>query len=101
MANASAPRSRAAAPPSRLKTGYLILYNFVSAVGWMTVLGRTIALAATRGPEAVYAGVGDWTRWTQTMAALEILHSLFGTPPCIPLPIKAPSRTEIANMQVR
>jgi very-long-chain (3R)-3-hydroxyacyl-CoA dehydratase len=65
--------------PSAAKTTYLVLYNFISAVAWATVLGRTLVLYGIRGPSFVYLGVGVWTKWTQTMAALEILHSLLGT----------------------
>lgn len=65
-------------PPSAVKTAYLVLYNFVSAIAWSVVLGRTVIMCATRGPQFVYFGVGEWTKWTQTLAALEILHSVFG-----------------------
>ncbi|KAK2591849.1 hypothetical protein QQS21_010458 [Conoideocrella luteorostrata] len=63
---------------SPIKTAYLIFYNFASAVAWSVVLGRTIGLLYLRGPAVVYAGVGEWTKWTQTMAAMEIVHSLLG-----------------------
>ena len=72
------------ASPSPAKTGYLVLYNFASAVAWSVVLGRTIAICARRGPESVYDGVGEWTKWTQTAAAVEILHSLLGMPAFLP-----------------
>ncbi|KAG5930848.1 hypothetical protein E4U53_002103 [Claviceps sorghi] len=68
----------AAAAASSPKTGYLVLYNAASAVAWSVVLGRTIGLLCLGGPPAVYAGVGEWTKWTQTMAVLEVLHSLLG-----------------------
>ncbi|KAK1462195.1 protein tyrosine phosphatase-like protein [Colletotrichum melonis] len=73
---AAKPQRRQSSP---LKNGYLIAYNFVSAVAWATVLGRTVALFALRGPHFVHLGVGDWTRWTQTMAAMEVLHALLGS----------------------
>ncbi|KAG5974962.1 hypothetical protein E4U55_007926, partial [Claviceps digitariae] len=63
-------------PASPLKTGYLVLYNAASAVAWTVVLGRTIGLLYLAGPSAVYVGVGEWTKWTQTMALMEVLHSL-------------------------
>ncbi|KHN99493.1 protein tyrosine phosphatase [Metarhizium album ARSEF 1941] len=65
-------------PASPLKNAYLIFYNSASAVAWSVVLGRTIAALYLRGPAAVYAAVGEWTKWTQTVAVLEILHSLLG-----------------------
>ncbi|KAK1979963.1 tyrosine phosphatase-like protein [Colletotrichum cereale] len=78
MADTAAGPTRPQRRSSPLKNGYLILYNFVSAVAWATVLGRTVALFALRGPHFVHLGVGDWTRWTQTMAAMEVLHALLG-----------------------
>ena len=64
--------------PSAAKTSYLILYNFVSAVAWSVVLGRTLSVLALRGPLFTHIAVGDWTKWTQTLAGMEILHSMFG-----------------------
>lgn len=60
------------------KKAYLALYNFVSAVLWTTVLGRTAVIALARSPALVHMGVGTFARWAQTLAALEILHSLLG-----------------------
>lgn len=68
-------------PASPVKTAYLVLYNAVSALAWSVVLARTVTVASTQGWQHVYPAVGEWTKWTQTMAALEILHSLFGTTP--------------------
>ncbi|KAK6209670.1 protein tyrosine phosphatase-like protein [Colletotrichum tabaci] len=81
-------------PSSPLKNGYLILYNFVSAVAWATVLGRTLALFFLRGPHFVHLGVGDWTRWTQTVAAMEILHALLGV-------VRAPVFTTVMQVLSR
>lgn len=77
---------------SPVKNGYLILYNFVSAIAWSVVLGRTVALYALRGPGFVHLGVGEWTRWTQTLAAMEVLHALLGTwtPPPLFVPFCLP-----------
>jgi very-long-chain (3R)-3-hydroxyacyl-CoA dehydratase len=67
---------------SPLKRAYLVAYNGLSAVLWSVVLGRTLSTLAAegldRGPALVYPAVGGWTKWTQTLAALEILHSLLG-----------------------
>ncbi|KAK8933034.1 hypothetical protein H634G_07275 [Metarhizium anisopliae BRIP 53293] len=81
----------AAKQASPLKDAYLILYNFASAVAWSVVLGRTLAVLYLRGPVAVYAVVGEWTKWTQTVAIMEILHSLLGV-------VRAPVSTTV--MQV-
>ncbi|KAG6002462.1 hypothetical protein E4U21_003028 [Claviceps maximensis] len=81
-------------PASPLKTGYLILYNAVSAVAWTVVLGRTVGLLYLGGPEAVYGGVGEWTKWTQTMALMEVIHSLLAI-------VRAPLATTIMQVSSR
>ena len=65
--------------PSQVKLLYLTAYNFASAVLWATVLGRTAGAAYLRGPEYVPIAVGYFVRWTQTLALLEVVHSLLGT----------------------
>ncbi|KAK7970369.1 protein tyrosine phosphatase-like protein [Apiospora saccharicola] len=71
-----------ATPPSKrsspIKTGYLILYNAVSAILWATVLGRTVGANLMRGPAFVYISTGDFVLWTQTLMILDVLHGLFG-----------------------
>ncbi len=66
------------APSSPLRTGYLVLYNTVSAAAWAVVLYRTVLTCLNAGYPYTYFEVGEWTRWTQTAACLEVLHSLFG-----------------------
>ncbi len=61
-----------------LKTQYLILYNLVSAVLWVAVLGRVILLVPLVGFENVHGGVGEFAKWTQTLAVLEVVHSALG-----------------------
>lgn len=68
--DSSAPRSP--------KTQYLILYNLVSAVLWVAVLGRVILLVPLVGFENVHGGVGVFAKWTQTLAVLEVVHSALG-----------------------
>ncbi|PHH63044.1 hypothetical protein CDD81_6375 [Ophiocordyceps australis] len=66
-------------PASSPRTAYLIAYNAASALAWAVVLGRTLAVSIGRhSPQLAYAVVGHWTKWTQTMAALEVVHSLLG-----------------------
>lgn len=64
------------------KRAYLVAYNGLSALLWSVVLGRTAATLAANGletgPALVYPAVGEWTKWTQTLAALEIVHSVLG-----------------------
>jgi very-long-chain (3R)-3-hydroxyacyl-CoA dehydratase len=90
----SKPVGGATAAESPLKTGYLVLYNATSALLWTTVLTRTITLAAARGPGAVHAGVGDWTKWTQTLALLEVAHALLGV-------VRAPLATTVMQISSR
>lgn len=63
---------------SPLKRTYLVGYNALSAALWSVVLVRTIQTLSSQGPEAVYPTVGEWTKWTQTLAGLEIIHSVLG-----------------------
>ena len=74
MADTQQPRRQ----QSEAKKAYLVLYNFVSAVAWLTVLGRTAAVLYLRNASFVYFAVGSWAKWTQTLAALEILHAALG-----------------------
>jgi very-long-chain (3R)-3-hydroxyacyl-CoA dehydratase len=96
-------------PSSPIKNTYLVAYNALSAALWAGVLYKTVAigshevLAASKsgwistgegplgalqkglGSGAVYDGLEEYTRITQTLAGLEVLHSLFGTLHCPPL----------------
>jgi very-long-chain (3R)-3-hydroxyacyl-CoA dehydratase len=60
------------------RTQYLILYNFVSAILWTVVLGRVILLIPLAGFGNVYGGVGNFAKWTQTLALLEVVHAATG-----------------------
>lgn len=66
---------------SVVKRTYLVGYNALSAALWAVVLYRTARVLATTGgrAEAVYPAVGEWTKWTQTLAGLEVVHSVLGT----------------------
>ena len=70
--------SRAATAAIR-KQQYLIVYNLVSAVSWFIVLSRVCILLPIAGYRNTYAGVGEFAKWTQTGAVLEIVHSAIGT----------------------
>ncbi|PFH60668.1 hypothetical protein XA68_10580 [Ophiocordyceps unilateralis] len=76
------------------KTAYLILFNAASAVAWAVVLCRTVTIFSVLGPLFVYDGVGVWTKWTQTLAALEVLHSLLGI-------VRAPFFTTLMQVSSR
>ena len=64
--------------PPPLQTQYLILYNLISAIAWVSVLGRVFLLVPLVGFENVYGGVGQFAKWTQTVAVLEVVHSALG-----------------------
>lgn len=60
---------------------YLLGYNVLCAIFWLRIFLSTItALIASPKTSAVYASLEPWTRWTQTLAVLEILHAALGIP---------------------
>lgn len=69
-----------------LKTHYLIAYNLSSSILWFAVLARVLLLIPLVGFKNVSGGVGDFARWTQTLALLEIVNSALGLSlsPCYP-----------------
>ncbi|KAK5137322.1 hypothetical protein LTR08_000292 [Meristemomyces frigidus] len=80
-------------PPS-YRTLYLILYNSVSALLWSVVLGYVLSIATVHGYRGVYTGTGQWTKWTQTLAGLEVLHAAIGL-------VRAPLLTTIMQVASR
>jgi very-long-chain (3R)-3-hydroxyacyl-CoA dehydratase len=74
----TAPRPLRPLQSSSPKTQYLIIYNFVSALLWLVVLGRVLALVPLLGFGKGYMGVGHFAKWTQTLALLEIVHAALG-----------------------
>ncbi|KKA30355.1 hypothetical protein TD95_001012 [Thielaviopsis punctulata] len=76
MPSAVAPAGRPVRKNGPLKTAYLVAYNLASLVAWMTVLGRVLVILGLRGPAFVYATAGEWTKWTQTLALMEVVHAL-------------------------
>ncbi len=65
--------------PNPLKTTYLVLYNFVSAVLWLTILGRVLSISSLTGStDMVFKTTSEFTKWTQTLALLEVAHSALG-----------------------
>ena len=65
-------------PSRRQQTQYLVAYNLVCAVLWTAVLGRLMVLIPLVGFHNVHGGVGEFTKWTQTLALLEVVHSALG-----------------------
>ncbi len=81
MADTAKPARKA----SPIKTAYLILYNAASAILWFSVLANVINVNVSAGtPKPVYPAIGQFTKWTQTLAGMEVLHSLLGTLSTIP-----------------
>lgn len=61
-----------------MKTQYLIIYNFVSALLWLVVLGRVITIVPLLGTNKAYPAAGEFTKWTQTLALMEVVHAAVG-----------------------
>ncbi|PTD09848.1 putative very-long-chain (3R)-3-hydroxyacyl-CoA dehydratase [Fusarium culmorum] len=51
-------------------------------------------LLGLHGPEYVYPNVGEFTKWTQTLAGLEVMHSLLGV-------VRAPLFTTLMQVSSR
>ena len=81
--------------PLTVRSRYLILYNTLSAILWAIILTRTTRILLTGGKsQNVFNQVGEFTRWTQTLAMLEILHSLTGL-------VRAPVLTTVMQVASR
>lgn len=77
------PEARPKPPPltkSDVAKEYLTAYNSICTLLWLSIFGRVVLLIPITGYESVYEAAGDITKWTQTVAVLEILHSAFGRP---------------------
>jgi len=77
-----------------LKTQYLIVFNSVSALAWLVIFWRAALVARLVGYEAVHEEVADLWKWTQTLAALEVAHAVFGV-------VRAPILTTIMQVASR
>ncbi|RQM06285.1 hypothetical protein DH86_00001098 [Scytalidium sp. 3C] len=77
-----------------LKTQYLVLYNAVSTILWLVLLGRTLVLIPLAGFENVYGGVGEFLKWTQTLALMEVVHAALGI-------VRAPITTTLMQVASR
>ncbi|KAI9711829.1 MAG: hypothetical protein M1820_001974 [Bogoriella megaspora] len=77
-----------------LKTRYLTLYNIVSAILWFTVLGRTLILVPLVGYANIHGGVGEFVRWTQCLALIEVVNSAVGV-------VRAPLPTTLLQVSSR
>lgn len=99
----TARKAKPTASPSPAKNTYLLAYNAVSAALWAGVLYKTISISTNEiataqksgvlfsgnsglqgvlkglGSGRVYGQLENYTRLTQSLAGLEVLHSLLGT----------------------
>jgi very-long-chain (3R)-3-hydroxyacyl-CoA dehydratase len=104
MSAKSTPAARKPAPSSPVKNAYLLAYNAASAALWAGVLYKTVTIGAhevsaaqkagsffgrsdLKGLDAVGTALGngrvfgeldEYTRLVQSLAGLEVLHSLVG-----------------------
>jgi very-long-chain (3R)-3-hydroxyacyl-CoA dehydratase len=98
--NKSASGKSAPAPSSPVKNAYLLAYNAVSAALWAGVLYKTVTIGAQEVSAArkanavfgrndlgglsalangkVFGELDEYTRLVQSLAGLEVLHSLVG-----------------------
>ncbi|ORY19592.1 tyrosine phosphatase-like protein [Clohesyomyces aquaticus] len=81
---------------SPLNTAYLLGYNAVSTALWGLVLSGVVSTAATNGVTngAVYAQNENFCRLTQSLAILEVVHSLSGI-------VRAPLLTTLMQVASR
>jgi hypothetical protein len=78
MSSNSKPRPAKPAASSANKA-YLTLYNAVSCGLWATILYRTITIVGTEGNYgALFGETGEFVKWAQSAAMMEIVHSLLG-----------------------
>lgn len=94
-------QARSKSSPTGPKAVYLILYNAISALLWSVVLGRTVLIAAIHGPGQVYTGAGEFTKWTQTLAGLEVLHAAIGKSRKVSDPIRTPQLSILPSFSFR
>ncbi|KAK6533499.1 hypothetical protein TWF694_002438 [Orbilia ellipsospora] len=91
MASRPTPKQR---QELKIKANYLVAYNTLSSALWAVVLVRAILISARDGFDKVYEGVGDYTKWTQTLAAMEIVHALAGI-------VRTPLMTTVVQVSSR
>lgn len=85
-AGSGVPKSSKARSSSPVLSGYLFLYNGVSFALWGYILLSAIRLLATKYAlgdstiqvSSIYAILFPTLLWTQTLAVLEVIHSLLG-----------------------
>eukprot|EP00899_Mesostigma_viride_P008404 jgi/Mesvir1/17565/Mv08808-RA.1 len=61
-----------------LKTAYLAVYNAAQCVGWFIVLVKVITAYVNEGEASVWGAMHTYLEIFQTLAVLEIFHSMIG-----------------------
>ncbi|PTU17415.1 hypothetical protein P175DRAFT_0512162 [Aspergillus ochraceoroseus IBT 24754] len=69
------PSNQPRSPQLSASRAYLLLYNITSAILWLRIL--LIVVTSPSNP-SVYTLVEPWTRWTQSLAVVDILHAAMG-----------------------
>ncbi|KFY33842.1 hypothetical protein V494_07275 [Pseudogymnoascus sp. VKM F-4513 (FW-928)] len=80
MSDVAASSSAAAPRPASnsLKANYLLAYNAISMFAWLSLLWHAGLVIKVWGLEYVHPHVDLFWKVTQSLAALEIVHSAFG-----------------------
>lgn len=63
---------------SQYRTLYLTYYNSLFATLWAIILLKSLS-HTQYGKQALFAATAPFTRWVQTTAFLEVIHSALGT----------------------
>lgn len=79
---------------SQSVVNYLTLYNILGAFFWGCILVRLIVLYPLVSAKFVAGGLADFVKWVQTMALLEVVHSLLGF-------VKSPVTTTLMQVASR
>lgn len=77
---------------SSLKSLYLILYNCTFTALWLTLLLRIVALEPLSSYQGTYSEVGEFAKWIQTAALLEVVHAAIGRSK----PVESPVASHVA-----
>lgn len=69
---------KVAKPKGGFKNTYLIAFNTVSVAAWLVVFWRGLFAQRKGGYASIHGELGQFWTWTQTLAVMEVVHSLVG-----------------------
>jgi hypothetical protein len=72
------PNTLTAPAMASARSQYLVVYNGTFALLWFTLLIRTLAISPLYSYNKTYVIVGNFAKWVQTVALLDVLHSATG-----------------------